>query len=166
MSYREDRTFTDQYTPAIKGIVGPLLLEPAPLEEDAFRATDLMILKARDLRIGCRMRRDGFKDRFPFDFTIRSKRDNGTETEMRKFVNGFGDWFFYGHAAKEGISIDRWMVVDLAAWRAHLILKGWQYFVAGKTGSNNDGTHFMAFDARKFQGPPKLFIATSFPLFN
>jgi hypothetical protein len=158
MSYVDDRSWSDKYLPFVKRIIGPLLLEPAALEEDNLRATDLIILKARDLRIACRIRRPGYAERYPFDFTIRCQRDSGAETEMAKLVNGFGDWFFYGHAASECFGIDRYMVVDLAAWRAHLIRRGWKL---GKKSSNGDGTHFMAFDVRDFAGQPKLLVAAS-----
>lgn len=160
MSYAEDREWSDKYLPAVKRIIGPLLLEPAPLEEDNLRATDLIILKARDLRIACRIRRPGYANKYPFDFTLRSKRDSGSETEMTKIVNGFGDWLFYGHASAECFGIERYMVVDLAAWRAHLIRKGWNA-LADKQ-SNGDGTHFFAFNVTKFVGSPKLLVDCSF----
>ena len=49
--------WSDIFLPQIKKIVGPLLLEPASFELDASEATDLVVLKARDMRIGCRVRR-------------------------------------------------------------------------------------------------------------
>jgi len=160
MSYKENRAWSDRYLPTVKRIVGPLLLGAAPVEEDCFRATDLMILAARDLRIACRVRRPGYADRYPYDFTVRCQIESGAETEMTKLVNGFGDWFFYGHAAEECLGIDRYMIVDLAAWRAHLIRRGWGDLA--RKSSNGDGTHFFSFDVRSFVGNPRLLIASSF----
>jgi hypothetical protein len=161
--YAKDREWSDRYLPTIRRIVGPHLLEPAPLEEDNLHATDLIMLKARDKRIACRVRRPGFVERFGFEFTIRVERVSGAQTEMAKLINGFGDWMFYGHAAaEEGIlGIERWLIADLAAWRAHLIRHGFQKL--GKKMPNKDNaTFFMAFDVRDFVGEPKLLVASSF----
>ena len=157
-AYTNDRAWSDQFIPRIKRIVGPLLLEPAPLEEDCAHATDLIVLNARDRRIACRMRRVGFALRFPNDFTVRSQRDNGAETELSKMVNGFGDWFFYGHAAsKDGIEISRWMIVDLSAWRSHRIRNPQR--CRPKIMPNGDGTHFAVFNLDQFNGKPDILIA-------
>lgn len=154
--YSSDRQWSDQFIPRIKRIVGPLLLEPAPIEEDNNHATDLIILNARDRRIACRMRRHGFAEKFPNDFTIRSQRDSGHETELSKIVNGLGDWFFYGHATVDSF-ISRWMVVDLSAWRSHRIRNPHRCKPA--MFSNNDGTHFAVFNLRQFVGKPDILVA-------
>lgn len=161
MNYQENRAWSDKYLPAVKRIVGPLLLEAAPLEEDTKHATDLIILKARDKRIACRIRRPVYADKYPYEFTIRSQLDSGQETELNKLVNGFGDWFFYGFATDEDdiIGIARWMVIDLSAWRAHLIRRT---INMGKKKANGDGTHFVAFDVRLFTGAPRVLVDASF----
>jgi hypothetical protein len=159
--YKSDRQWSDQFIEQIKWIVGPLLLEDASFDEDATRATDLIILNARDRRIACRMRRAGYADKYPFEFTIRSERDSGAETELNKMIRGFGDWMFYGHASETG-SIARWMVIDLAAWRAHLIQR--RDKIKFEKMSNGDGTHFYAFDVRSFIGSPKILVAASHEL--
>lgn len=96
MPYREDRSWSDQFIPSIKQIVGPYLLVPASFELDAKEATDLLVFKARDIRIAARMRSAEYAERYPFDFTLRSSRDSGSETELSKIVAGWGDWLFYG----------------------------------------------------------------------
>ena len=156
--YASDRQWSDQFIEQIKWIVGPLLLQPAPIEEDNCRATDLIILTARDRRIACRMRRPGFADRYPDDFTIRSQRDSGAETELSKIVNGFGDWMFYGHADENG-GICRWLVIDLAAWRSHRIRNPDRCKPVMKP--NGDGTHFAVFNVNQFIGDPPILVASS-----
>lgn len=162
--YQIDRSWSDQMLAQIKQIVGPFLLEPATFELDTKEATDLFILKARDMRIAARVRRPGYSEQYPYEFTIRSRRDSGAETELSKIVNGWGDWFFYGHATKSNF-IDRWWLIDLHAFRAALI----QYdamdrpflFVEKR---NFDGTSFVAFDVRTFPNRPPILVASSHPL--
>lgn len=160
-AFRRDFEWQMQFLPAIRHIVGPLLLQEAPLDLDMKEATDLLVLRARDMRIGCRMRRQGYADRYPYEFTIRSHRDSGAETEMSKITEGWGDWLFYGHAGAAHGEIERWMIVDLHAYRAHLIRS---LGAAGnwKRQSNGDGTHFVAFDVRKFSPKPPILVASSF----
>lgn len=158
--YREDRQWSDQFIPVIKRLVGPHLLEPASFELDATEATDLLVFTARDMRIAARVRREGYAERYPWEFTIRSRRDSGAETEMSKIINGWGDWLFYGHAA--GSNIARWMIVDLHVFRAALIRrqKGCPQF---GDKANGDGTFFTWFNALTFPSSPPILIAASHP---
>jgi len=145
--------------PAVRQIVGPHLLEPAPAEWDMERAADLVVLRARNITIACRIRRYGYAQKYPHEFTIRSQLDSGHRTELEKITNGWGDWMFYGHASEDDEDIDAWFLIDLAAWRAHLIRNRANIECVRK--SNGDGTHFVAFDVRSFKGNPKLLIASS-----
>lgn len=162
MSYQSDRTWSDQFIPEIRRIVGPYLLQESSFEVDANQAADLVVLKARNMTIAARIRRHGYADRYPFEFTIRSKRDSGSKTELAKLMEGWGDWMFYAHASKSSNLFDRWMLIDLSAWREHLLRtgyasQGWKHLA--KNQSNGDGTYFVAFDVRKF--PSNLLIASS-----
>lgn len=160
-SYTADRQWSDVMIPQIKQIVGPYLLEPASFDLDAKQATDLMVFSARDMRIAARVRRPGYADRYPFEFTIRCKRDSGAETELSKVVNGWGDWLFYGHADKANW-ICRWWLIDLDSFRAALIrsaMNGVPIKVSDM--SNGDGTYFKAFDIRSFPDFPPLVIGAS-----
>lgn len=159
-TFKEDFSWQEKFLPAVKNIVGPLLLEPAPLELDMKEATDMMLLRARDMRIGCRIRRAGFADRYPWQFTLRSKRDSGAETEVAKIINGWGDWIFYGHATMNELdSLCRWFVIDLDAWRSHMI-RNKKPIERGET-SNGDGTSFMWFDILSFPRTPDILVDSS-----
>lgn len=161
--FRADYEWQLKFLPAIRRLVGPLLLEPAPFELDAKEATDMLILRARDMRIGCRVRRAGYADRYPWEFTIRSQRDSGARTELEKITEGWGDWLFYGHAKHDELpEIARWFLIDLAALRAHLIRHRARVKPAKQ--SNNDGTHFVAFDLLKFPPQPPILIDSSHEL--
>lgn len=165
MSYKTDRSWSDQFIPTMRQIIGPHLLEPSSVELDTTQAADLVVFRARNVTIACRVRRHGYADRYPFQFTIRSARDSGARTELEKFTDGWGDWMFYGHAAEGGPTIERWWLLDLAAWRAALIRD--RRALRPEVRSNGDGTHFVAFDIRNFKpsvGCKPLVIAASHPL--
>lgn len=159
--FKRDFEWQSQFLPEIRRVVGPLLLEPAPLDLDMKEATDLLVLRARDMRIGCRMRRVGYAERYGYEFTIRARRDSGAETELSKITEGWGDWLFYGHAGNQWGEIARWMLVDLHAWRAHMIRSGRK---AGNPQNmpNGDGTYFKAFDVRRFPERPPILVSCSF----
>ena len=162
MSYEQDRSWSDQFIPHMRSIIGPHLLVPSSVEVDTKQAADLVVLRARDMTIACRVRRHGYSDRDPFEFPVRSARDSGARTELEKLTDGWGDWMFYGHAAAHGPRIERWMLIDLSAWRAALIRDKDQIRFTKK--SNGDGTHFVGFDVRSFPsggGRRPLLIAAS-----
>lgn len=165
-TYQKDRQWSDQFLPEIRKIVGPYLLTESSFEIDTKEAADLIIMKARDMTIACRVRREGYADKYPYDFTIRSKRDSGARTEMAKLLEGWGDWMFYGHAGKSYGSLTRWWLIDLHQWRERLLRAGfnnaWKDFAHQK--SNNDGTYFLTFDLRAFK--PSILIAGSHQLFE
>jgi hypothetical protein len=162
MGWKDDKAWTDCAIPQIRAIVGPLLLVPAPLAADVKEATDLIIFHARDMRIAARVRRPGFCDQYPFQFTIRSLRDSSTETELSKLRKGFADWFFYGHLDDTKV-IHQWWLIDLHLWRKAVEVHnaGTVRLVCGSQ-SNADGTHFWWFDLRSFV--PSVLIATNCPL--
>ncbi len=164
MSYRSDREWSDRYLPRIKALVGPHLLVPAPFEVDSEQATDLIVLRARDMQIACRVRTPGFtrKPRWRRQFTVRCKRDTGAKTELAKIIDGFGDWMFYGHATGVSDEICPWFLLDLNVFRAALIRLSQRYSqrpVTFEDGDNGDGTYFKAYDIDSF--PPSLIIAAS-----
>lgn len=167
MSYVTDRDWADRYLPVIRCIVGPHLLVPSTLEVDTKEAADLVVLRARDMTVACRVRRPGYSDRYPWQFTLRAQRDSGARTELAKVSDGWGDWMFYGHASEDPGALARWFLIDLHAWRADIQRDAWRAAKGKKQRHahefrlipNGDGTHFAAFDVRGF--PPDLIIDSS-----
>jgi hypothetical protein len=159
--YDIDRKWSDRFIPEIQQKVGPMLLVASPFEIDAKEASDLIVLKARDMRIAARVRRPGYIERYKYQFTVRSKRNNGAKTEMRKLIEGFADWMFYGHSDEEEKRLAEWMLIDLNVWRAFLLERsyknGWRTLVADEKGNTDKATQFMAFDVRSF--PSEMLIA-------
>ena len=159
MSYQSDRAWSDAFIPAIRSIVAPLLFDVAPDVEDMERGTDLMVFKARDMRVAARVRRSGYSEKYPDDFTIRAKRDSGAKTELAKLIDGYADWMFYGHQS-EGANIGRWFVIDLHKWRGALLRSGYNgsWCSLAQKRSNGDGTHFYVFNVKDF---PDAVVASS-----
>lgn len=158
--FREDYDWQLKFLEPIRNIVGPLLLQPAPLDVDMKEATDMLVLAARDMRIGCRVRRAGYADRYPWEFTIRSRRDSGAKTELAKITEGWGDWLFYGHAEHDSLpSLSRWFLINLHHWRAHMIRD--KNAVKKGEKPNGDGTYFVWFDLRSFPSDPPVLVASS-----
>lgn len=164
MSYGVNRTWSDTFLPDIKRIVGPYLLVRSPKEIDCTQAADLIVMRARDMTIAARIRRFGYAGKYPYDFTIRSSLDSGTKTELAKFLEGWGDWMFYGHAQQSGEFVDRWWLIDLHEWRKRLLFAGYRggWSSLAIQIDNGDGTHFFAFDVRDFGSA--LLIGSSHPL--
>lgn len=160
--YATDRAFSDLFIPQIKLIVGPYLIVPADLKADIKQATDMTILIGRDMTLACRVRRPGFVERYGYQFTIRCLRDSGAETELSKVVNGFGDWMFYGFAKSQNPvdGFDRWFLIDLHAWRAHMIRRDGR-ILCGDKPNKGDGTYFKWFDVRSFPPDPPILIGSS-----
>lgn len=162
--YQTDREWSDQFLPVIRQIVGPHLLVPSPFEVDAKEAADLIVLRARDMTVAARVRRPGYADRYPYEFTVRSRRDTGAKTEMAKLMEGWADWMLYAHAGQAHGELARWWLIDLHQWRERLLRQGWRdsWRTLAKEQHNGDGTHFLAFDLRAFK--PSILIAGSHEL--
>lgn len=162
--YGSNRAWSDKYIPAIARIVGPHLIAPAPFERDVKEATDLIVLKARDMTIAARVRRPGYVDKYPHQFTIRSRTKSGAKTEISKVIDGWADWMFYGHAAPVGDDIACWYLIDLSAFRAALIRDAMRVNkkIPLAEVPNGDGTSFVPFDLRTFT--PSILVATSHPM--
>ncbi|SHJ24597.1 hypothetical protein [Wenxinia saemankumensis] len=159
-TYRDNRSWSDQFLPEIRRAIGGHLLSVAADPFDWHEATDLMMLEAKDLRIAARVRRPGYRDRYPHQFTLRSRLPSGAETELAKVVNGSGDWLFYGHASASGRGLDGWSLIDLRAFRAGLIRQAANgYRIRSGDQQNPDGTWFKWFDMRSFPTFPPLVVA-------
>jgi hypothetical protein len=163
VSFEADYRWQDQFFEVVRTLIGPLNVDRAPRDEDTRQATDMMMLIQRDARVGCRIRRQQYAARYPWEFTIRSRRDTGAKTEFEKVVmEGFCDRIFYGFAAQpEPGPLSRWFYVNVAHFRGHLASP--KHFQAIRWGekSNGDGTYFYHYDVRSFLPEPPILIAQS-----
>lgn len=127
---------------------------------DTTQATDLIVLTLKPFSVACRVRRNEYLERYKNEFTIRSKLESGTETELSKIVNGFGDYMFYGFASKVHGKLAEWYLINLDSFRAAMIRRNSLNIIKGKK-SNNDGTYFCWFKIDSFPANPPLLIARS-----
>lgn len=160
-SFNQQFAWQRRYLPRITEILTKYLLKEAPKEEDCEHCTDLMLLVAKDIRIGCRMRTPGFAEKYPDEFTIRSY-SHGSTTELEKISDGWGDWLFYGHsvAYSDYSVIDPWWIVDLDSFRSQ-----WRRDSRGDIKSseflNPDGTRGRGFKIDSFLSEPPILIGSS-----
>jgi len=116
-TWKNDKKWSDKFLPEIKQILGLYLIGEPPFEEDQERNTDLIVLKMEAVRIGCRIRRNDYLERYGNEFTIRAGRPSGIKTEITKIIEGWGDYFFYGFSDKAENSLERWLLGDLNVFR-------------------------------------------------
>lgn len=160
MGYTDRKNWSQQFIPELARIVGPHLLQPTNYDIDAKEATDLIVLNARDLRIACRVRKAGYAERYPYDFTIRATAPGGFKTEFQKIVEGYGDWMIYAHQSTEQPDrIGQYFIIDLAIFRAELIADAHRAdrLMPMTMQRNPDGSGFYVFDALRL--PQRAIIA-------
>jgi hypothetical protein len=116
--YEDDRRWSDRFIGRLKQIAGYYLLEPASEEEDAKRNTDLIVLTMAAKRIGCRVRRSTYLERYANEFTVRCDRPNGCDTELDKILDGWGDYLLYAFCDESEKRLVAWRWIDLCAFRA------------------------------------------------
>lgn len=156
-SYTLNRHWSDKFLPQIGAIVGPHLVCTSSFEVDTQKATDLVMVSAKGLDLACRVRRPGYAEKYPFEFTVRARTRFGAKTEMPKLIDGCGDWMFYGHANSSEI-ISRWWLIDLSAWRSAMIRDKKIRQSARNIIPNKDGSGFCSFDIRDFPDDPPILI--------
>lgn len=148
--------------PCVKRALAEILITEAPFEDDALRNTDLIVLKAEAIRVACRLRRYGYLEKYGGEFTIRSSRPSGCETELGKLISGWGDYLFYGFSNEKGDDLAAWIVGDLRQFRGwyarQLATKGGQ--LPGSLQVNGDGS--SAFTAFRIIDLPAPFVVARY----
>ena len=62
---------------------------------------------------GADVRKFKFSEAYPNEFTIRTVRPSGAQTELGKIIEGWGDYFFYGFADAQESGLFSWALCDL-----------------------------------------------------
>lgn len=126
-AWQRDKQWSDRFIPEIKRCLADFLIVPAPIQADQQEATDLMVFTARNVRIGCRIRKHSYMADYQDEFTIRLSRPSGQVSELTKIASGWGDYLFYGFANKTETQLAYARLIDLKVFRAeyhkHLSLK-------------------------------------------
>lgn len=115
--WQRDKRWSDRFLPEIKSILGLHLIGEPPEAEDRERNTDLIVLRMEAVRIACRVRKYRYWLEYPDEFTVRSGRPSGIQTELSKIVSGWGDYMFYAFADQSERNLHAWVLGDLKVFR-------------------------------------------------
>ena len=126
--WKQDKKWSDRFLSEIKRILGENLISEPPIEEDVERNTDLITLRLDVVRIGCRVRKHAYLDKYGDEFTIRGKRLSNATTELAKIMEGWGDYFLYGFSDAHETRLEKWILGDLNAFRQYFA----QHFMGNK----------------------------------
>jgi hypothetical protein len=148
-AWEKDKRWSDRFLPQIKRILGEHLISEPPIEEDAERNTDLIVLRLEAVRIACRIRKAEYQQKYFHDITIRCGSPSGAKTELTKIIAGWGDYFFYGFANADETEIEAWRLISLEQFRIWFNRALWEGMRPGTEIPNHDGSSsFRAFDLR------------------
>ena len=106
-NWQRDFDWQKQFEPLALDVIGNLPnrlfneVRVAPRMADIKRATDLVMVRHGGEDFSLRLRRPGYLDSYGLQFTVRTERLNGVKTELAKYREGFGHYFFYGHIEHE-----------------------------------------------------------------
>ena len=160
--WQTDKEITDKYLPQIKQIIGETFLDAGGGKEEQQENTDL-ILRMDTLRVACRVRDYKYLERYGGEFTIRSKRQGGIDTELKKCVNGsYGNAIFYAFADENRQHLIHWTIGDLKVFRDWFIrelIKLNKGEIPGQEFSNADGS--SKFRVYKWGQIPNIIISSS-----
>lgn len=155
--WEKDKIASDVYLDEIKKILGLYLIGEPPIEEDAERNTDLMVLKMDAVRIACRVRTVGYQEKYDNEFTVRSTRPSGAKTELRKIIEGWGDYMFYGFG--DGVNLSSWHLLDLKVFRSAFLTMVYKRKVPKQKMNHDNSSGFIPFEINKF--PEKFIVGRS-----
>jgi len=152
--WKKQKNWSDKFIKDIKPILGTYLIGEPPALEDMERNTDLMVLKLDAVRIGCRIRKFSYLEKYADEFTIRSSLANGYKTELTKIIEGWGNYFFYGFSNEDETALAFWTLADMNVFRldfARSLIHN-KGVAMGNEKKNHDGSSsFRAFKWNDFQ---------------
>lgn len=117
--FKDDFGWQGKFAREIKEILGRSLIATSPPEEDKKHNTDFMTFVLNPVRVACRIRRHSYWTTRSYrnEFTIRSGRPSGYETELDKLLSGWGDYIFYGFSNRLETNLCDWFLGDLNIFR-------------------------------------------------
>ena len=156
--WQHDQRWADRFVPEVKHVLGFYLIGRADQDEDQLHNTDLVVLKMDSVRVACRIRRNEFLLKYPYEFTIRAGRPSGAKTELAKVIEGWGDYLFYGFADAGENSLAAWFLGDLGVfrgWYSDALIRS-NGHPPGRLRFNRDGS--SSFHAFELKDMPDSFV--------
>ena len=150
-----DKQFSWQagYIDEVVRLIAPYIITLSRPEVDKNENGDLEIVFPRNGTVGVRLRKEGAA-KFAGQVTFRSRSMYGGKTEITKIIEGYGDYFFYGHVSPTGV-IWHWYLLNLNEVRAAFTRRS--SMLRRPQIPNGDDTYFIPFDVQ--QDFPKAIIA-------
>lgn len=140
--WEADHQWAQQFIPHISQILARVFVKEAPINMDMRENTDL-VLEMAGQRIAVRVRKIkeyGLYNRRN-EWTIRSKRPSGVQTELAKILYGWGDYYFYGWGDVRDKHIKAYTIIDLKPARPWLYENGSRLMEQhGQIQQNKDGS--------------------------
>ena len=151
-TYNKQREWADgfhnQVIGELKSIFDTQQVEISTFEQDTKQACDYVV--GKHIHISARLRDDFYRQRYPNDFTIRSRTKYNGESELSKILKGHGTYMFYGFINKGGYGIHSYKLIDLSIFRrAFECGNSYIHHKINNPLNNNDGTKLVAFDLTK-----------------
>lgn len=138
----------------------PIHIEVATNDDDWNKATDLVVISFRAMRLGVRVRRNDNLYNHAESFTIRTHTRSGNpKSELLKFRQGWGDFMLYAWASPDGANLDAGAVIDLRVWRQHefsVPVLEWS------NGGRSGGHDLSAFNSYRFADFPDELLVYRF----
>jgi len=136
----------------IKAILSRVFIQ-RDIVADMFEGTDFLTFTVSPFRVGARLRRYEFYEKYPTNFTIRFSRPSGVKTEIHKIREGLVAYLFYGFMNWNESQIIQWFIGDLNLFRTREPTP--KKIIPNKDG----GSELAVYDLEQF--PPAFVVASS-----
>lgn len=130
-----------QYIDEVIRLIAPHIITVSRPEVDKKENGDLELAFPRNGTVSVRLRTQKYA-RYAGEITFRSRSRNGGYTELSKLIDGYGDYFFYGHVSDAG-DMWFWHLLSLNAVRAAFTRS--PRLLKRPEKQNPDGTRFLVF---------------------
>ena len=132
-------------------------IEVAGWEDDLRRATDLMVLTFRAMRLAVRVRDYKNLESYSGSFTIRThSRSGNPNSEALKLRQGYGDFLLYAWASPDNTNLEAGAVIDLHVWRKHEFAAPHEEWCNGPKSGGHDLSAFNSYAFADF--PDELLV--------
>ena len=146
--FKEQFEWQKRFIPEVVNLIAPHLIQVSSHEVDCNEAGDLVIRFPRNGTVAVRLRKPS-ASRYVGEMTLRSKTRYNNTSEVTKIVDGFADFYFYGHV-DDAENIWHWYLLDCQKMRAEFIRRPHILHNAmTRQIFNPDGTGFIAFDVER-----------------
>lgn len=130
------------------------------LEEDRYQCTDLISINNK-IRISARVRRFKFYRNNYDELTLTENPDK--KPELKKIMEGWGNYYFYGYCDKNESRIHAWAIYDLDIFRSWILDYMFLYSTfPGKIRDKNDSNGTEKFRIIDVTNVPNIIVAKSF----